>query len=84
MIELSLWLRMLLTRFSCVSERKNSFRICMMLQVELQKVLVTRKGLDTYLHCSTLRMMLYFLVEISHHNQVICFDDDRSMSTKYL
>ena len=53
---------MLLTRFAGAVERKNYFRIRMMLQVELQQVLVTRKGLDTYLYRAALTMMLLFLV----------------------
>ena len=51
---------------------ENSFRIRMILQVDLQQVLVTRKGLDTYLYCTSLTVMLVFLVAISHHIQAIC------------
>ena len=51
---------------------KNPFRIRMMLQVELQQVLVTRKGLDTYLYCTSLTMIILLLVTISHHIQATC------------
>lgn len=51
---------------------KNPFRIRMMLQVELQQVLVTRKGLDTYLYCTFLTMIILLLVTISHHIQATC------------
>ena len=44
----------------------------MMLQVELQQALVTRKGLDIYLYCTSLTMMLLFLAAVSHHIQAIC------------
>lgn len=51
---------------------KNPFRIRMMLQVELQQVLIARKGLDTYLYCTFLTMIILLLVTISHHIQATC------------
>ena len=64
---------MVMDAFNMVCRRRRtekSFRIRM--QVELQKVLVTRKGLNTYFHCTFLTMMLFCLVAISHQIQAIC------------
>ena len=70
---MSLWPWILLIRFVGVVERKNSFRIRMMLQKELQKVLATQKDLDTYLYWTSLTMILLFLVAISHNIQENAF-----------
>ena len=58
--------------FVGVTEQKNSFRIRMMLQIELQQVVVTWQDLDINPCCTSLTMMLLILVGISHHNQGIC------------
>ena len=59
-----LWSWMILTRFVGVIEPKNAFCIHMMLQVELRKILITGKDLDTYHYCTLLTMMLLFLIAI--------------------
>ena len=78
--KISLWSWMLLTRFAGIAERKNSFRTRMMLQVELQQVLVTQKGLDTYFNDDA----IVFGRNFSSHSSHLSFHDDSSMSTRSL
>ena len=74
---------MLLTRFVGVVERKNSFRIRMMVQVKLQEVLITQKGLDTSL-LHFFNDDIIFLVIISDPIPVICVSMTTSQCQPHL
>ena len=58
---------------------KNPFRIRMMLQVELQQVLIARKGLDTYLYCTFLTMIILFWSQFLITFKPLAFPRDSSM-----